>query len=122
MIDMKEKSKESLAFVSKNVCLSIKKTSRIDKTSAGDSRALQTSPSNRDEVSLRLEERKDKGEVLMTQILVAFQETRPAFWTEPQEAKLKSGRREQPDSRTVRWHKGEKSFWGEGPGSQEGEQ
>ena len=119
---MKEKSKESLAFVSKNVCLSIKKTSRIDKTSAGDSKALQTSPSNREEVSLRLDERKDKGEVLMTQILVAFQETRPAFWTEPQEAKLKPGRREQPDSRTVRWHKREKSFWGEGPGSQEGEQ
>ena len=68
------------------------------------------------------EGRKDKGEVLMTQILVAFQETRPAFWTEPQEAKLKPGRREQPDSRTVRWHKREKSFWGEGPGSQEGEQ
>ena len=80
-----------------------------------ESRTSQTLPSNKEEVSLQLEERKDKGKVIGMETLVVYGGISPAFWTEPHAAKLKLGdafapEKEEPDSCTLGWHRREENF------------
>lgn len=79
-----------------------------------ESRAFQTLPSNKEEVSLQLGERKDRGSN-EDRYLVVYGGTSPAFQTEPQGAKFKLGdsftpKKEEPDFHTLRWHRREESF------------